>query len=233
VTRHHRETAADFGAGSLARHVLGGSTMRAIVLSSFVLALHLAACGSQIVDPSCGDDCEENGSGAFQTDPSDPSGPGGTIAVAMSRARSDALWDEYWASHDEGGSSGSSGGGDELNPADLFLKISDMGTSCQAAHTDLPCGSHWSANIVLPPALQSVGVYDLEDPSLVHYSSISETGPGDASDPDSCWWGGGSLGSGSIEILSIDAREVRFRLALTNGLADADPSGEYVAPRCD
>ena len=131
-----------------------------------------------------------------------------------------------------GGSSGSTGGGD-LDPNDLFLHFSDMGVSCSSPTVDLPCGVHYQVNIVLPPALQQVGTYDLEDPLLVAYSSMSETGEANSSaDPKDCSWGGGSLGPGTLEILSIDESSVHFKLTLSSGIWSSDPSGEYTAPRC-
>ncbi|WP_438022144.1 hypothetical protein [Sorangium sp. So ce233] len=84
---------------------------------------------------------------------------------------------------------------------------------------------------MLPSAYQQVGVYDLEDPGLMYYSGMSMTGQSHSPGADDCPWGGGSIGRGTLEILAIDEAEVRFRVTL-NGFWDADPSGEYTAPRC-
>ncbi|WP_437980673.1 hypothetical protein [Sorangium sp. So ce117] len=176
-------------------------------------------------------------SGSIDTAGSGSSGgdaePGDALpAVALTRAQMEVLWDRYWESQgDVGGSSGSGGGGPALDPNDLFLRASDLGVSCGSPTTHLTCGGHWALSIVLPSAYQQVGVYDLEDPALVSYSHMSETGEPYSPQPDDCPWGGGSFGPGTLEILSIDEAEVRFRLSV-GSLWETDPSGEYTAPRC-
>ncbi|WP_437732459.1 hypothetical protein [Sorangium sp. So ce1335] len=160
-------------------------------------------------------------------------GPGDALpAVALTRAQMDVLWDEYWANQDDIGTGSTGGGATELDPNDLFLRASDLGVSCGSPTTKLTCGGHWSLSIVLPSAYQQVGVYDLEDPALVQYSMMSETGEPYSPRPDDCPWGGGSFGPGTLEILAIDEAEVRFRVTLDSSIWDADPSGEYTAPRC-
>ncbi|HTN87900.1 MAG TPA: hypothetical protein VL242_29675 [Sorangium sp.] len=208
-----------------------------------LMPLLLAACDVTIIDGG------SNDGGA--TDPVEPSGEGGSAghagcggsgggadpgepltAVALTRAQLDVLWDEYWASQGDVGTSGSTGGGDvELDPNDLFLRASDLGASCGSPTTHLTCGGHWQLSIALPIAYQRVGVYDLEDPELIRYSMMSETGEPYSSLPDDCPSGGGSIGRGTLEILAIDEAEVRYRVTLSS-FWDTDPSGEYTAPRC-
>ncbi|XYH97732.1 hypothetical protein ACMHYB_59930 [Sorangium sp. So ce1128] len=208
-----------------------------------LMPLLLAACDVTIIDGG------SNDGGA--TDPEEPSGegrsaehagfggsdggadPGGTLpAVALTRAQLDVLWDEYWESQGDVGTSGSTGGGAaELDPNDLFLRASDLGVSCGSPHTHLTCGGHWQLSIALPSAYQHVGVYDLDDPELTRYSSMSETGQPNSSRPDECSGGGGSIGPGTLEILAIDETEVRFRVTM-GSFWESDPSGEYTAPRC-
>lgn len=219
---------------------------------SVLMPLLLAACDVTFIDGGANDGgvidpVEPSGA----TDPVAPSGEGGSTghagsggsgggadpgeplpAVALTRAQLDVLWDEYWDSQGDVGTSGSTGGGDaELDPTDLFLRASDLGVSCGSPTTQLTCGGHWQLSIGLPSAFQHVGVYDLEDPALVRYSMMSETGELNSSLPDDCPWGGGSIGRGTLEILAIDEAEVRFRVTL-GSFWDADPSGEYTAPRC-
>ncbi len=193
----------------------------------FLLApLALAACGTTIVNGG--------GTGGDGVGGGDGGGDVGTgvAAVAMTRAQNDAAWAAYWAANPPGSGSTTSSGGGGLNPNDLFLHVSDLGVSCSLPLTELSCGGHWDLTIVLPPAYQAVGVYDLEDPGLLQYSVLTSTGQPNGSGGDlDCSWGGGSIGSGSVEILSIDASEVRFRVNVVDPF-DANPSGEYTALRC-
>ena len=142
------------------------------------------------------------------------------------RAQLDALY----AADPEFGTSGSTTGDPlDLNPADLFLEVSDLGPVCTSAHTLLSCGGHWALTIALPPESQAVGVYDLED---LWYSSMSETTELNSARPDDCGWGGGTIGSGTIEVLAIDESEVRFRVDMHDSLWTGNPNGEYTAIRC-
>ncbi|MDI1449627.1 hypothetical protein [Polyangium sp. 6x1] len=206
-------------------------------LPLLLLPVLLAACGNYVVEGGSDDTANAGLSGGGgNTGNSNGTGMGPSnpalVAVAVTRAQQDVLWDEYWANHPVGGSS-SSGGGDDLNPDDLFLRVSDLGASCDSPSTDLTCGGHWQFSVALPPALQQVGVYNLDSPELTAYSYMNETGDQNSPDPEDCPWGGGTIGSGTLEILSIDDTEVRFRIEVTGGaFFSTNPNGEYVAPRC-
>jgi hypothetical protein len=218
---------------SLAQNVISAIAMNTLRIPALLASFLLVACGSVVTDGGGGTgdtttsgDPADGGSGDANPAESHP-------AVALTRAQNDVLWDAYWASQGTSGStSGTSGGGEDLDPNDLFLHLSDMGVSCGSPTVDLPCGTHYEASLVLPPALQQVGVYDLENPQLVAYSIMTESGELNSPDPQDCPWGGGSIGPGTLEIISIDATEVKFKLTFTGGIWDADPSGEYTAPRC-
>lgn len=201
---------------------LGMNAQRLPFLFASIL---LAACGTVVSNGGGGPD--DTNPGITDDVPSHQLRP----AVSLTRAQNDILWDEYWEGKDPSGSTSSGGGGD-LDPNDLFLHLADVGVSCGSPTAELPCGGHFEMTLVLPPDLQQVGVYDLEDPKLIAYSSMSETGEPHAGDPKDCPWGGGSLGAGSLEIIAIDATEVHFKVTLQGGLWTEDPSGEYVAPRC-
>lgn len=204
------------------------STLRfPLLLASFLLV----ACGNVVI----------GGGGPGATSSAGGTGGGGSTApgtgaptlpaVALTRAQNDILWDEYWSTHDPSGTTTSSGGGN-LDPNDLFLHLSDVGVSCGSPSVDLPCGGHYEMTLVLPPSLQQVGIYPFDNPELVKYSGIWETGDLYSSDPEDCSSGGGSLFGGSLEILSIDPTEVHFKVTSTSGVSDTNPSGEYTAPRC-
>jgi hypothetical protein len=202
--------------------------MNALLKLSFLSgSILLAACGTVVSGGGGSGDPSLNSSTGDS--PDDQVRP----AVAYTRAQNDILWDEYWAS--QGSSSGStsgSSGGANLDPNDLFLRVSDLGVACTSPTTDLSCGGHYQLTVVLPPALQKVGVYDLEDQQLIAYSYMSETGDLNSADPNDCPGGGGSLGPGSLEIVSIDDNEVHFKVSMAPSIWSSDPSGDYTAPRC-
>jgi predicted small secreted protein len=208
-------------------------------LASLVLTLAstlLAACGSTIVGGGGSDECFENCEETTTTGGGGSGGSGGSgpqtgDAVAMTRAQSDVLWEEYWENNDPSGSTGTTGGGEALDPNDLFIRLSSVGVSCGSPTVDLPCGGNWSVSLVLPPAFQQVGVYDLTSPELVLYSHMSETGTPNSATPGDCPWGGGSMGPGTLEIVSITATEVQFQLQV-DSIWEANPNGVYTAPRC-
>lgn len=205
-----------------------------LALLSLPVGLVLAACGSQVSDGGGFIQGSGGGGGEGNQGTTGTQGAGGssaTPAVAMTRAQLDVLWDAYWAENG-GGTSSSSSGGAPLDPNDLFVQISDLGTSCGSPTVELSCGGHWSVSIGIPPALQQVGVYDLQDPLLSMYSSMSETADASPGDPADCGWGGGSMGPGTLEILSITSDAIHFQLTMEPFVFDADPSGEYTAPRC-
>ncbi len=218
----------------LAQNVISAVAMNTLRLPLLFASFLLVACGSVVTDGGG----STTGNNTTSGDPAD-GGAGDANpadvhpAVSLTRAQNDALWDAYWASQNPSGStSGTSGGGEDLDPNDLFLHLSDLGVSCGSPTVELPCGSHYELSLVLPPAYQQVGIYDLEDPQLVAYSIMTESGELNSGDPKDCPWGGGTPGPGSLEIISIDETEVKFKLSFTNASWDVDPSGEYTAPRC-
>jgi hypothetical protein len=181
-------------------------------------------------NPTGGNPTGGNPTGGNPTGGNPTGGNTSAAALANTRAEMDVLWEQYWEDHpSDTGSTGSGGNDDDLDPNDLFLRISDVGVTCSSPTVELPCGSHWKATLVLPPALQQVGVYDLGSPEVMQYSSMSETGPVDGG-PEDCWWGGGTFAGGTLEITAIDATHVDFVL---NALApNSNPSGTYSAQRC-
>lgn len=213
--------------------------------ASIVLTLAstlLVACGSTVTGggssgPACFDDCDDTTTTGSTPGSGGAGGAGGgdvvpptQQAVAMTRAQMDVLWEEYWEEN-PGGSSSSTTGGGGLDPNDLFLEVSSLGASCGSPFVELPCGGHWSVSIGIPTALQQVGVYELDSSALSLFSFMTETGQPYSSAPGDCAWGGGTIGSGTLEIVSINETEVQFVLALDQPW-ETDPSGTYTASRC-
>lgn len=176
-------------------------------------------------------DDADDGDAQVDEDEDDGGGGGGerASAVALTRAQIDALR----AAEPETNTATATTGGNlpALDPADLFLKVSDLGAACDEAYTELSCGGHWSLSIALPPEYQAVGVYDLGDWKISQYSMMSETTEA-YSTPEDCGWGGGSIGGGTIEVLAIDESEVRFRVDMQSAFLEENPNGEYTAIRC-
>ncbi|MEJ7729564.1 MAG: hypothetical protein WKG00_10135 [Polyangiaceae bacterium] len=227
-------------------------------IAAILVTTTLVACSGTVVegdggssgdptggDPTGGDPSSTTGGDPSSTTGGDPTGPSGGnptsgnstggnpdpvtgTAVALTRAQLDVLWDEYW--DENGGSSGSttgSSGGTPLDPNDLVLHFSDLGVSCGSPTVDLGCG-HWHAYLVLPPALQQVGVYDLADPAIMQFSVISDTFPDDGT--GRCGGGSGPVEPGTLEITAISDTQVDF--VVTASVPFSDPSGTYSAPRC-
>ncbi|WP_437963504.1 hypothetical protein WMF04_27680 [Sorangium sp. So ce260] len=127
---------------------------------------------------------------------------------------------------DGSGSSVSVGGGPTLDPNDLFVLIGTRELSCADPSFHFICGT-WEVSISIPPALQVPGVIPLDTPGLGTYFSVAgpDRGGGD------CYGGGGSFFDGTIEIVSIDAEKVVFRLEDTSTF-EFDANGEHTALRC-
>jgi hypothetical protein len=149
------------------------------------------------------------------------SGPATAGAIALLRS-------EFPEPSNESGSSSSGGGpGPGTSPNDLFIIFGVPVSSC-ADPTSFNGCDNWALGIAIPPALQVPGILDLSAPEVLYSNyTVSRSDRGD----DGCWWGEGSLRSGTMEIVSIDAAEVVVRLSGTD-THDIDANGEYTAARC-
>jgi hypothetical protein len=133
---------------------------------------------------------------------------------------------------DSSGGLGSSGGitatgGNAEDPNTLFLFVSNGAQSCVDPYAQgAGCVRRYQVAIRLPPSLQAVGTYSLNE-----LASVSITEPGD---PGACSGGGGSYWDGTIDITAIDAAHVTFTLAGTGQIftAQGDANGTYTATRC-
>ena len=165
-----------------------------------------------------------DGAGGGGNPPPVPPVPDDGPAIAM-------LYSELAARSGGSGQTGSSGvgGGSGPDPNTLFIFVSDAAQSCADpyAQGDGCSIARYQVAIGLPPSLQAVGVYPLDQ-----IATFSETDPGGS--PDECSGGGGSYWDGTISITAIDAQKVSFTLSgtatlfLTPGNAD----GAYEAERC-
>ncbi|MEZ4449973.1 MAG: hypothetical protein R3B09_10885 [Nannocystaceae bacterium] len=131
-----------------------------------------------------------------------------------------------------GGSSGSSTGGDEPDPATLYIKLSSQIFTCKDPSANLDCGPEWEVTIVIPPEFQTPGaLYDLSGQDV--FAVFGETGADEGN--NMCSFGGGS-GEGTFQILDIDQNQVKGRLCgvptwfFSETMPDLE--GTFVAERC-
>lgn len=122
----------------------------------------------------------------------------------------------------------SGGGGPGIDPNSLFLFISNGAQACTDpfAYSGGCAAPRYQVSILLPPSLQAVGTYPLDNLATM---SVTEPGGG-----DTCSGGGGSYWDGTITLTAIDATHVTFTLAGTGKLffASGNADGTYTAPRC-
>jgi hypothetical protein len=194
-----------------------------LVVLSTAFALGNAACVTTIVNGGGGGN---GGSGAGGPTPVDPP-PSAPAAIAILASQ--------MGDGGGGGASGSSSssGGGGVDPSTLYLELGVPAPTCANPNPALPCGGSYTVAIGLPPALQQPGTLSLDNPSIISF--MGESGPlnDPAQGPDDCPGGGGSF-FGTLEIESIDATEVVFRLSGTDpiDLVGVSVDGEYTAPRC-
>jgi hypothetical protein len=129
------------------------------------------------------------------------------------------------------GSSGvtTTGGGPDQDPNALFLFVSNVAQSCGDPFAALSGCSmpEFQVTIVLPPALQAVGTYPLDQ--------IATAGMSEPESGGVCSGGGGSYWDGTIQITAIDATHVELTLAGTTELfigSGKTANGAYSAKRC-
>ena len=200
------------------------------------LMLSLSACTTQFIsgvssgptETSGGGDGGGGGTTGVTSSVAQSTSTGGPTllplpAKALTGAQQNALEDQYWNT-----TYGEAGPGSYIDSNDLYLHISDLGVSCAYPPPSLPCGSHYDMSFALSPALQQVGVYDLDSTK----TAVQQVGHIPGGDPMVCYYFSSFPSGGSLEIISIDPTQVHFRLSITAPLFDTDPSGEFIATRC-
>jgi len=142
-------------------------------------------------------------------------------AVAMTRAQRQAFL--------EAGAAVSTTGSGQENADDLWVVIADTALVCTEFPPFPECGGHWNVDFMLPRSLQHVGTYDLD---WFGYAYATEAE--DPSLPDICGGGGGSgsINGRIVEVLAIDASEIRFRLHSDPAFIDDEINGIYTVPLC-
>lgn len=129
--------------------------------------------------------------------------------------------------NETGPDSGGTGGdtSTEPSPDTLVVQLSTGPDDCDDPHAGLECGGHWTLTLLLPPALQVPGTYDLatELSALVIMTGEAEGG-GVCS-------GGAGTAEGTAELFEVSPQQVTGRVSTTDGFG-IGPSHEFVAPRC-
>ncbi|HVY46609.1 MAG TPA: hypothetical protein VHB21_12060 [Minicystis sp.] len=206
-----------------------------LAAAAFGLSLAAVACAPHVDSgPGSNHQGVHQGEGGSSSSGSDSCGvaPGGSYdAIAISLGQIEA----YEQSQDEGsGSSVSTGtGGGGPDPSTIVLNVTNASYTCEAPALSWDCsqGTAWEVSVELAPSQLAPGTFDLSDPSLNAFFSVSgSNGGGD------CWGGGGSFLEGELVIDQVDDTAVHFHLVGTNGndsLDGLDSDGAYVAARCN
>jgi hypothetical protein len=158
--------------------------------------------------------------------PPPPAGPTSVIALLESEVVPEPPTGGSSSVSSSSSASATSGGGTVVDPDSLRLILSDNPLVCDHPLAPVGCPG-WKISIRIPPALQHPGIIPLSSPELSSFGSANFQSEGSTT----CSFGGGTFWDGTIEIVSIDATQVTFRLADTQKwMVNAD--GEYTAPRC-
>jgi hypothetical protein len=207
---------------------------RSFALSLFaglVLSVSAMACGGRI---DSGPGTDQNGvqgeAGSSATGPS-ATDPGGVNAIAISLGELDA----HGGSTQWGGGFGPAGSGGDPDPSTIVLQATNAACTCQKPATPA-CSTRavWAVSFEFAPDALMPGTYDVSDPSLNAFYSMSGSFGGD--DGSDCFAGGGPLVQGQLVIDQVDATAVHFHLVGTNqndSIDGLDSDGSYVAPRCN
>lgn len=193
---------------------------RSFALSRFAglaLSLSAVACGGRV---DSGPGTNQNGvlgaAGSSSTGSSSTgsssSGSSGVNAIAIST-----------------GGSGSTDSSGAPMPSGMTLQVTNASYTCQSQTVPV-CSQRTLWEVVIEFVPDAPGTYDLSDPPLYGYYSISGPSGDGAND---CSGGGGSFDQGRLVIDQVDASTVHFHLVGTNQPGGPDSDGSYVAPRCD
>ncbi|WAS93628.1 hypothetical protein [Nannocystis punicea] len=119
--------------------------------------------------------------------------------------------------------------GDDDDPNRLYVRFSSETFTCADPHDPISCGQ-WELSLRIPAAFQAPGLYSLSWPG-VH-------GFGLENGADHGWGecdGGGSVATGTLEVIALDADKVVGRLCHVkwSGLDNSfELDGKFIAPRC-
>ncbi len=196
--------------------------------STFALAFATTGCSPHV--GSHGDSIDDSSSSSDDSCGAPPDQAARAIAIPLGTL-------ENASDQGSGGSSGTGGGagGGGPDPSTIVIKASNTTKyTCDAPVLSSDCtnGTTWEVSVELAPDQVAPGTFDLSDPKLNSFFSItgSDSGGGD------CWGGGGSFTQGQLVIDSVDDTAVHFHLVGTNGNDDLDgvsSDGMYMAIRCN
>lgn len=119
-------------------------------------------------------------------------------------------------------------GPSELEPGTLILLFSNQAVTCADPQAELDCPRD-SVSLLLPPELQTPGIYTLNDDER-HGFSIRAHEQNDT-DGLECGYGASTL-VGDFEITSIDSESVRGWFCVRTTGGSAPMGGEFTATRC-
>ena len=175
-------------------------------------------------EEGCSSTVDPTGGGGFGVGGSDPSGSGGASVSADAIA---LLWSQLpGVDPGEGGTVASTGSGPSIDPNTLVVVIGGQSVACSDPYL-LDCGAEWFVSLNIPPAMQAIGTYPLDDTGVNGFAS--ETGDGVGPE---CSFGGGTFWGGTLTITSIDAVQVTGTLQNTDSYWSFDADGAFTALRC-
>ena len=198
--------------------------------SSIALAFASTGCSRHVEEPGTqGNSIDDSSSSSDDTCGAPPDQNARAIAISLGSL-------ESASDQGSGGSSGTGGGagGGGPDPSTIVIKASNRTQyTCDVPVLSSDCtnGTTWEVSVELAPNQVAPGTFDLSDPKLNSFFSITGSDGG-----AECWGGGGSFIQGQLVIESVDDTAVHFRLVGTNGNDDVDgvtSDGMYVAPRCN
>jgi hypothetical protein len=129
------------------------------------------------------------------------------------------------------GSSTSSTSGGEIDPSTMYISLSSQAMECKDPNAGLECGPNWEVSIMIPPELQTPGVYHVGLEDVLGFAA--ETGPDEGN--NECGFGGGTW-EATLEIVAIDDSMVEARLCDVDewfwSWTEPNLNGTFYAERC-
>jgi hypothetical protein len=141
-------------------------------------------------------------------------------------------WNAAAGGAETSGNSGGTGGPTSDTDSDtaptpdtLVVQISTGAGGCDDPHATLECSGRWSLVMLIPPAFQAPGTYNLAT-ELSAFVTIA----GEEEESGACSFGAGTA-EGTAELLEVSPQQVIGHVSLVDPFTIPEEL-ELVAPRC-